>query len=141
MPAAAVENPVELLSIWPTLSELAGLPMKEDLDGRSLVPLMEDPSMRWNHPVITAHIDESGSGGWQSIRTQKYRYIKYMKTGDEELYDHSKDPNEWTNLIESIAYKSVRGELSELVPDEMTPLGSWHAPNEAVGEHNQPVLH
>ena len=141
MPAAAVENPVELLSIWPTLSELAGLPMKEDLDGRSLVPLMEDPSMRWNHPVITAHIDESGSGGWQSIRTQKYRYIKYMKTGDEELYDHSKDPNEWTNLIDSTAYKSVRGELSELVPDEMTPLGSWHAPNEAVGEHNQPVLH
>jgi len=141
MPAAAVENPVELLSIWPTLSELAGLPMKEDLDGRSLVPLMEDPSMRWNHPVITAHIDESGSGGWQSIRTQKYRYIKYMKTGDEELYDHSKDPNEWTNLIDSTAYKSVRGELSELVPDEMTPLGSWHAPNEAAQEHNQPVLH
>ena len=141
MPAAAVENPVELLSIWPTLSELAGLPMKEDLDGRSLVPLMEDPSMLWNHPVITAHIDESGSGGWQSIRTQKYRYIKYMKTGDEELYDHSKDPNEWTNLIDSTAYKSVRGELSELVPDKMTPLGSWHAPNEATQEYNQPVLH
>ena len=141
MPAAAVENPVELLSIWPTLSELAGLPMKEDLDGRSLVPLMEDPSMRWNHPVITAHIDESGSGGWQSIRTQKYRYIKYMKTGDEELYDHSKDPNEWTNLIDSSAYKSFRRKLSALVPDKMTPLGSWHAPNEAAQEHNQPVLH
>ena len=137
MPAAAVENPVELLSIWPTLSELAGLPMKEDLDGRSLVPLMEDPSMRWNHPVITAHIDESGSGGWQSIRTQKYRYIKYMKTEDEELYDHSKDPNEWTNLIECTAYKSVRGELSELVPDEMTPLGSWYATDREVAEYNQ----
>ena len=64
-----------------------------------------------------------------------------MKTGDEELYDHSKDPNEWTNLIESITYKSVRGELSELVPDKMTPLGSWHAPSEAVEEHNQRGLH
>ena len=137
MPAAAVKNPVELLSIWPTLAELAGLPIKEDLDGRSLVPLMENPSIYWNFPVVTAHIDESGSGGWQSIRTQRYRYIKYIKTGDEELYDHSKDPNEWVNLIDSSAYLSVRGELSELVPDKMTPLGSWKAPNDAVAEYNQ----
>ena len=137
MPPATVENPVELLSIWPTLAELAGLPIKEDLDGRSLVPLMKNPSMHWNFPVVTAHIDESGSGGWQSIRTQKYRYIKYIKTGDEELYDHSKDPNEWINLIDSSTYESVRGELSELVPDKMTPLGSWNAPNEAIAEHNK----
>ena len=57
------------------------------------------------------------------------------------MFDHSKDPNEWTNLIESTAYKSVRGELSELVPDKMTPLGSWYAPSEAVEEHNQRGLH
>lgn len=137
MRAVAVSKPVELLSIWPTLSELASLPIKEDLDGRSLVPLMEDPSMRWNFPVITAHLDESGNGGWQSIRTQKYRYIKYLKTGDEELYDHSKDPNEWTNLIDSSAYKSVRRELSALVPDKMTALGSWNATDREVAEYNQ----
>ena len=138
---ATVENPVELLSIWPTLAELAGLPIKEDLDGRSLVPLMNNPSMHWNFPVITAHVDESGSGGWQSIRTQKYRYIKYMKTGDEELYDHTKDPNEWINVIDSTTYESVRGKLSELVPDKMTPLGSWNAPNDAVVEHNQSSIY
>ncbi len=137
MPAAAIKNPVELLSIWPTLAELAGLPIKEDLDGRSLVRLMENPSIHWNFPVVTAHIDESGSGGWQSIRTQRYRYIKYIKTGDEELYDHSKDPNEWINLIDSSAYVSVRGKLSELVPDKMTPLGSWKAPNDSVAKYNQ----
>ena len=98
---------------------------------------MENPSIHWNFPVVTAHIDESGSGGWQSIRTQRYRYIKYIKTGDEELYDHSKDPNEWINLIDSSAYVSVRGKLSELVPDKMTPLGSWKAPNDSVAKYNQ----
>ena len=139
--AAAIEQPVELLSIWPTLAELAGLPIKEDLDGLSLVPLMKDPDIQWDFPVITAHLDESGNGGWQSIRTARYRYIKYLKTGAEELYDHSNDPNEWTNLIDRSRYKAVSEELSELVPDAMTVLGSWDAPDEAVVEHNRRELY
>ena len=141
IPAAAIEQPVELLSIWPTLAELAGLPIKEDLDARSLVPLMNNPDMQWDFPVITAHLDESGNGGWQSIRTARYRYIKYLKTGAEELYDHSNDPNEWTNLIGRSRYKTVSDELSELVPDAMTVLGSWGAPDEAVVKHNRRELH
>jgi arylsulfatase A-like enzyme len=137
IPALAIDQPVELLSIWPTLTDLAGLPMKDDLDARSLVPLMKNPDMQWDFPVITAHLDESGNGGWQSIRTAKHRYIKYLKTGAEELYDHSNDPNEWTNVIDRSAYRTVREELSALVPDEMTVLGSWDAPGDAVTEHNQ----
>ena len=47
---------------------------------------MKNPDMQWDFPVITAHLDESGNGGWQSIRTARYhRYIKYLKTGAEEL--------------------------------------------------------
>ena len=141
IPALAIDRPVELLSIWPTLTDLAGLPMKDDLDARSLVPLMKNPDMQWDFPVITAHLDESGNGGWQSIRTAKYRYIKYLKTGAEELYDHSNDPNEWTNLIGRSGYRAVSEELSALVPDSMTPLGSWDAPDEAVAEHNRRELH
>ena len=86
-------------------------------------------------------LDESGNGGWQSIRTAGYRYIKYLKTGAEELYDHSNDPNEWTNLIGHSRYRVVSEELSELVPDAMTVLGSWYAPDEAVLEHNRRELH
>jgi arylsulfatase A-like enzyme len=141
IPALAIDRPVELLSIWPTLTDLAGLPMKDDLDARSLVPLMKNPDMQWNFPVITAHLDESGNGGWQSIRTAKYRYIKYLKTGAEELYDHSNDPNEWTNLIGRSRYRAVSEELSELVPDSMTALGSWDAPDKAVVEYNRRQLH
>lgn len=125
IPPVAVDSPVELLSIWPTLTELAGLPMKADLDGRSLVPLMKNPELDWDHPVVSAHLDESGGGGWQSVRTGRYRYIKYYKTGDEELYDHQTDPNEWTNLIHSPDYAEVCEKLSKMVPDEMTTLGSW----------------
>jgi hypothetical protein len=31
------------------------------------------------------------------VRTERYRYIRY-RNGEEELYDHANDPNEWTNL-------------------------------------------
>lgn len=141
LPAVEVNKPVGLLSIWPTLTDLAGLPMNDDLDGRSLVSLMENPEMNWDFPVITAHLDESGRGGWQSLRTERYRFIRYMKTKDEELYDHSNDPNEWINRINDPDYRSVRDELSALIPDEMTVLGSWKAPDPAVTQHNLQSSH
>jgi len=122
---ALVEKPVELLSIFPTLIDLAGLPPKDDVDGLSIAPLMRNPQMEWNHPVITAHWDEGGNGGWQSVRTDSYRYIRYIATGDEELYDHVNDPEEWTNLIKDVSYKAVKEEMAKLVPQEMTELGSW----------------
>ncbi len=136
-PACAINSPVELLSIWPTLTDLAGLPMKDDLDGRSLLPLIKNPSLVWDYPVITAHLDESGKGGWQSVRTDRFRYIKYLKTGDEELYDHHKDPNEWNNCSNSPSYLADLNSLAALVPDKMTVLGSWIKSDSQVAEHNQ----
>lgn len=122
---ATIARPVELLSIWPTLADLAGLPLMEDLDGRSLAPLIKNPNMNWDFPIITAHLDESGNGGWQSIRTEKYRYIKYLKSKEEELYDHTYDPNEWNNLVDHPDYQNVKKKFSLLAPNEMTELGSW----------------
>ena len=45
------------------------------------------------------------------------------------------------NLIGHSRYRAVSEELSELVPDAMTVLGSWDAPDEAVVEHNRRELH
>lgn len=123
---AVVDKTVELLSIYPTLVELAGLPKKDSIDGISLVPLLKNTSLEWNHPVVTSHWDEDGSnGGWQSVRDNRYRYIRYVKTGDEELYDLQNDPEEWNNLIKNPIYQGVKDELSQVAPKTMTPLGTW----------------
>ena len=44
------------------------------------------------------------------MRTKKYRYIRY-NTGQEELYDHTKDEYEWDNQADNPEYKAVKKDL------------------------------
>jgi hypothetical protein len=121
---SVVSKPVELLSIFPTLVELTGIPKKDGVDGVSLKPLLDNPNAAWNYPVITAN--RESNGGWQSIRTQQYRYIRYMKNGEEEFYDHTTDSLEWYNLANDPKMLSVKAELNSYLPKEWTTLGSWN---------------
>lgn len=69
-------QPVDMLSIYPTLVSLAGLLDKPDLDGHDLTPLLGDPAMDWSYPAITIH----GKGN-VAIRSQDWRCIQYWDGG------------------------------------------------------------
>ena len=84
---------VELLSVYPTLVDLCGLPKNPQLEGVSLVPLIEDEDAPWKHVAIST----LGQGN-HAVRDERWRYIRYAN-GSEELYDHSDDPEEWKNLL------------------------------------------
>ena len=101
---------VSLLDIYPTLVELCGLPAKKELEGRSLKPLLENPSAPWDRPVLTTH-------GWEhhAVRSERWRYIRYAD-GTEELYDHRNDPMEWTNLARKPELGSVKARLAAWLP-------------------------
>lgn len=95
------DQPVSLLDIYPTLVELTGLPAKADNDGHSLVPLLKDLKREWPYmPVMTM-----GKGN-HAVRSDRWRYIRYADDS-EELYDHSNDPWEWTNLAGKSEYKDI----------------------------------
>ena len=81
-----------MLDIYPTLIDLCGLSARGDLEGHSLLPQLKDAQARRHWPAITSH-----NQGNHSIRSERYRYIRYAD-GSEELYDVQADPNEWTNL-------------------------------------------
>jgi arylsulfatase A-like enzyme len=59
--------------------------------------------------VTTFHKDN------HSIRSETWRYIRYAD-GSEELYNHDKDPYEWTNLATDPQYTSVKAELAKFAP-------------------------
>jgi choline-sulfatase len=86
-------QPAELLDMYPTLIELCGLPVREDLEGISLVPQLRDAETKRERPAITSH-----NQGNHGIRSERWRYIRYAD-GSEELYDHQSDPHEWRNLL------------------------------------------
>ena len=104
--------PVSLIDIFSTLIDLSGLPEKSDLDGKSLVPLLKNPNMNWDRPVLTTY----GKGN-HAVRSGKWRFIQYQDGGNE-LYDHQKDPNEWYNLSDNEDYKEVVAELKAHLPKQ-----------------------
>lgn len=103
-------QPSELLDVFPTLLELAGLPADAAQEGQSLVPLLHDPQLDWGHPAITSF----GRGNF-SIRSAGYRFIQY-RDGSRELYDSMKDPHEWVNLASQPEYQSVIDDHLQHVP-------------------------
>ena len=102
--------PVSLIDIFPTLNALCGLPYVSNLDGRDLTMLLDKPSANWPHPAITTHGFNN-----HAIRTKNWRYIRYAN-GDEELYNHRKDPHEWNNLASDSGVHDIKDQLRTYLP-------------------------
>ncbi|MEM9282457.1 MAG: sulfatase-like hydrolase/transferase [Verrucomicrobiota bacterium] len=105
------EAPIDLLSLFPTLTELSGIPSHSDSDGPSLVPLLANSDAPWTHIAVT-HLSEPGSYG---LSTKDWRYIRYAG-GGEELYHIAEDPYEWTNLAGKDSHAAKLEELRALAP-------------------------
>jgi len=106
---------VDLMSIYPTLAEISGLPVPGHVEGASAKKLLADPTSEWILPALTTH----GAGN-HSVRSEGWRYIRYAD-GGEELYDESSDPYEWTNLAAKPEHAAVKTELSRRMPAESKP--------------------
>ncbi len=115
-------QPAELLDLYPTLVELAGLPPRDDLEGISLGPQLRDAAARRARPAVTSH-----NQGNHAVRSERWRYIRYAD-GSEELYDLRTDPNEWTNLAGDPAHAGTIAAHREWLPEVDRPpaAGSEH---------------
>ena len=102
---------VNLIDLYPTLSELTGIPVNELNEGRSFAKLIKDPNAEWNYPTVTTMRYKN-----HGIVDENWRYISY-RNGDEELYYHPEDPLEWTNLANNSKYDSVKNALKAWIPE------------------------
>jgi uncharacterized sulfatase len=103
---AVCERVVELLDIYPTVLELAGLPPASHVEGRSLVPLMRQPDRDWPHPACSQLPDQDRLPGGaritdemrgRSVRDGRWNYISW-DGGAEALFDLQSDPCQMKNL-------------------------------------------
>jgi|TARA_Y100000031_G_scaffold106003_1_gene116734 arylsulfatase A-like enzyme len=126
-PGTSSDQPVSLMDLYPTLVDLAGFDPPSHLDGRSLVPQLEDPE-RATPPVVTSYqftwTDEPVIG--HTVRSERYRYIYYPEINLEELYDHDVDPSEWDNVAYQPANQAIVREHRQVLLG-MLPDLTWDA--------------
>ena len=99
----------ELVDLYPTLAELAGLTPPTNLQGQSLLPLLKNPTTKEWAKDLAFSISRSGG---ESIRTSEWRFTHWgFGAKGEELYDLKNDPNEFTNLAKDPNYTDRLNQL------------------------------
>jgi choline-sulfatase len=97
IPAGLVSrSAVGLIDIYPTLCELSDVPAPAGLEGKSLIPLWDGTSGDEDERFALTSYRLNGVDH-HSVRSRDWRFIRYAD-GQEELYDHRSDPQEWKNL-------------------------------------------
>ncbi len=125
-----IHHPVSLLDLYPTLTDLCGLPAEPHtplggaaLDGFSLRAFLEDRSDNsWEGPPVCLTairgpqvgtiIGDTDEDPHFSVCSERYRYT-LCANGEEELYDHLEDPNEWTNLAGDPEFREIASQLRQ----------------------------
>ena len=92
----------EQVDIYPTLCDLAGLPKPKHLQGRSLKPMLDDPSAKGKQVAISTMIAPHTQQRGHSLRTDAFRYIVW-EGREELLYDLRTDADELHNLAKQPA--------------------------------------
>ncbi len=130
---------VELIDVFPSLVEAAGLPAVPQCpryqpqpelchEGTSFLPLIQNPTRRWKPAVFSQIFRPGWLAMGYSVRTGNHRYTEWIKVAEEpkgepnwkrlldcELYDHLADPLETTNCAQNPQYESLRKNLSTLL--------------------------
>ena len=97
---------VEFVDIYPTLADLAGLPLPGHLEGASFRPVLDDLARPWKSAVFSQYPRPVGGKNLMgyALRTDRYRFTAWMDRNDHskvdavELYDHQTDPQENVNV-------------------------------------------
>lgn len=107
-----LSQPVSNVDLAPTIVDIAGATAGRAMDGRSLLPLLRDPSLRYGRDLlIEGPGKDAASRSFTALRTPRYKYAEYA-TGERELYDLARDLYELYSLHADPGYAALRDELA-----------------------------
>ena len=115
---------VELLDVYPTLCDLAGVPAPASLQGKSLRPVLNDPKAVLHEGAFTqARRGANAEFLGRSVRTTRWRCTEWDEGRNGiELYDHAADPGEFTNLANDPRHAAVLKELRAVLAAKLPPI-------------------
>lgn len=118
-PGSRTKNYTELIDIYPTLTELCGLKTPPHVQGKSLVPVLENPEKEIRESAYTV-VSRPGLLG-RAIRYQNWRYAEWGGPDQAELYNLEEDPNEYRNLANNPEYSGVIDRLRKKMENRSSP--------------------
>jgi hypothetical protein len=116
------------IDLAPTVLTLAGAPVPNDMQGRSLVPLLRGGKNGWRDSFLIEYYSDHVfprivNMGYKAVRTQRWKYIHYLELdGMDELYDLKADPYEMKNLVNQPNAKEMLKEMKkgkEIAEDDL----------------------
>lgn len=108
---------VELVDLFASFSDFAGLARPDAIDGVSLLPLLRDPGQAGKEAAFCR-----GANG-RTVRTLRYRLTE-RSDGSVELYDHAEDPSEYRSVAEKPEHAGTVKRLRALLSAELGPFKS-----------------
>lgn len=103
--------------LLPTIMEIVGAGVPDDIDGVSLVPFIENQQVaaERNLVVTNQRVDIPNLDRPHVVMNQRWRYVAWKENGIEELFDLESDPSQAVNVIDD--YPDVADELRVLLQD------------------------
>lgn len=119
-----IDSPVELRDLLPTFLDVAGTKVPEDMDGLPLTYLLNGNENKWRKYIDLEHATcYSKDNYWCALTDGKIKYVWRFSTGEEELFDLKKDPQENHNVIHDKRYNKVYKELRKAMIEHLSERG------------------
>lgn len=131
-PGGFCKHPVDFMSVYPTLCDLASLPKPARVEGDNIKPLLTNPAAAWTGVGVTTFGQNN-----HAVRTDRWRYIRYAD-GGEELYDHHNDEYEWINLASQPEHAALKAELARHLPVINLPAPAKGKMSDNEGDSTEP---
>jgi len=117
-PGAVCNEIVELLDIFPTITELCDIEPPKNIEGKSFVHLLNEPAGEGKQAAFS--VVERLNGLGRSVRTKRWRYTEWCEGREgRELYDSSSDPGMYCNLAYKKEFQDVCLRLSNLLKESL----------------------
>ncbi len=113
---ATSQSLAQMIDLYPTLSELAGLSIPDHVQGKSLARMLDNPALEVHDSVYTCVKED------HLLTTNRWSYARY-RDGSEELYDRDKDPRQFFNLAAEPAYAAALGEMRAKLDAKLAEIG------------------
>ncbi len=103
---------VSTVDIFPTICEIAGVVIPESVEGQSLLGLY-DGSRKARERLFCSYSDPRRDTVTRMVRTDRYKLIQHLVTGERQFFDLEKDPYEMKNLFGKPEGKAAEAELTQ----------------------------